>query len=87
MMDLTGAPCKEIDFNKDDIKGQIADGSLWNRLKHYDEENYVMAVSSIGNVTSYIEKCTSMSLIYICNERALAVADMFIIAYYYAHAL
>jgi calpain-15 len=48
MIDLTGAPYKDIRFHDRDISEKIANGSLWRYLCDCDQNNFIMSCSSGG---------------------------------------
>lgn len=48
MMDLTGAPYKDIKFADNRTKAKREDGSLWADLLSYDLKQYIMSCSTSG---------------------------------------
>lgn len=46
MMDMTGAPCKTVDFDEAAVQARILSGEAWKDLLFYDKENYIMSASS-----------------------------------------
>jgi calpain-15 len=48
MMDLTGCPTSYFDFEDEQVRAMIASGQLWQMMKTFDEEGFVMSVSSPG---------------------------------------
>eukprot|EP00607_Mallomonas_marina_P005329 CAMPEP_0182437996 /NCGR_PEP_ID=MMETSP1167-20130531/85437_1 /TAXON_ID=2988 /ORGANISM="Mallomonas Sp, Strain CCMP3275" /LENGTH=588 /DNA_ID=CAMNT_0024631137 /DNA_START=55 /DNA_END=1821 /DNA_ORIENTATION=- len=49
MIDLTGDPFENYDFSDESVKSMISDGSLFNKLKEYDEQGDLMTVSTPGD--------------------------------------
>jgi calpain-15 len=41
-MDLTGCPTISYNFKDDKVKQMISQGKLWEMLKYYDEEGYII---------------------------------------------
>ncbi len=48
MMDLTGAPYKDIRFNSKEVAEKIADGSLWRYIVECDEREFILSCSTGG---------------------------------------
>lgn len=48
MMDLTGCPTTSFDFKDPKVKELARNGKLWNMLKTFDKEGYIMAGGTPG---------------------------------------
>jgi hypothetical protein len=46
MIDLTGAPYDNYRFEDPDCAKMIEDGTLWNLIKRYDDNGYIMSAST-----------------------------------------
>ena len=57
MMDLTGAPYKNFQFNDSNVQSKIQDGSLWDELCEFDKRDYIMACCTPGE-DEYTKKGT-----------------------------
>jgi calpain-15 len=53
MMDLTGAPFKDIRFSNKEVAEQIANGQLWEYLCECDRQNFILSCSTRG-----VDKCS-----------------------------
>ena len=51
MIDLTGAPYCTIRFEEESTSKMIADGSLWNLVRSYDDMGYIQSASTPGEDT------------------------------------
>ena len=47
-MDITGCPTSNFDFKDESNKTLIDDGTLFNNILHYDEQNFCISVSTPG---------------------------------------
>ena len=48
VQDLTGAPAFSYRLDDDGVQKEIADGSFWKKLMHWDEAGYMMSCSTPG---------------------------------------
>lgn len=48
MMDLTGCPTMSLSFKETNVKDLIKSGKLWNLVKHFDDEGYIMTGGTPG---------------------------------------
>mmetsp|Transcript_33587 Transcript_33587/g.38165 ORF Transcript_33587/g.38165 Transcript_33587/m.38165 type:complete len:826 (+) Transcript_33587:44-2521(+) len=48
LMDLTGCPCKQFNLDEDRARAKIKSGEFWESLKKWDEEGFLMSVSTPG---------------------------------------
>lgn len=48
MMDLTGCPTTYFDFEDEQVRAMISSGQFWMMIKEFDEEGFLMSVSSPG---------------------------------------
>lgn len=48
LIDLTGSPTTCLSFKDEKVQSMIHSGKLWELIKHYDEEGYVMAGGTPG---------------------------------------
>jgi len=48
LVDLTGMPWYEFRFSDQVVKSTIADGSLFQRLKRFDQQGYIMTITTPG---------------------------------------
>jgi calpain-15 len=48
MMDMTGAPTESYRFDDIDVKAQIDSGDMWKKLVKFDQNNYLMTLSTPG---------------------------------------
>lgn len=48
MIDLTGAPYRIIRFQDEEVEEQIASGKLFDMLRDYDMQNFIMSASTPG---------------------------------------
>jgi calpain-15 len=61
MIDLTGAPYREIRFADRVVKEHIANGQLWHYLLHCDAEGFLMSLNSSGVDTQSTSKTRGAS--------------------------
>lgn len=54
MIDLTGAPYRDIRFSEPANQEKIREGTLWEDLLHYDLQGYIMSCST-GGVDTFTE--------------------------------
>lgn len=47
-MDLTGCPTMSLNLSESKVKDLINTGKLWNLIKHFDEEGYLMTGGTPG---------------------------------------
>lgn len=48
MMDLTGCPTTSFNFKEENVQAMIKSGKLWNLMKVYDKEGYIMGAGTPG---------------------------------------
>eukprot|EP00357_Protocruzia_adherens_P011223 CAMPEP_0115030694 /NCGR_PEP_ID=MMETSP0216-20121206/37993_1 /TAXON_ID=223996 /ORGANISM="Protocruzia adherens, Strain Boccale" /LENGTH=823 /DNA_ID=CAMNT_0002408007 /DNA_START=44 /DNA_END=2515 /DNA_ORIENTATION=+ len=48
MIDLTGCPCASYVFSDDNVQELIQNGSLWELLKQWDEDGFLISASTHG---------------------------------------
>ena len=48
MMDLTGSPTMSLSLKDEVVINMINSGKLWELIKHFDEEGYLLAVGTPG---------------------------------------
>ena len=48
LIDLTGCPSQSFYFEDDDVQAMVKNGSLWEYIRHADEEGYLMCASTPG---------------------------------------
>ena len=48
MMDLTGCPTASFNFSNENVQELVRSGRLWNMIKHYDSEGYLMSGGTPG---------------------------------------
>ena len=48
LLDLTGCPTLSLVFDDDDVKPRVDNNSLWEELKTFEDEGYLLSVSTPG---------------------------------------
>ena len=48
LLDLTGCPTLSLTFDDDDVKNRIESASFWEEVKTYEDEGYLLSVSTPG---------------------------------------
>lgn len=48
LMDLTGCPTMSLNLSESKVKDLINTGKIWNLIKHFDEEGYLMTGGTPG---------------------------------------
>ena len=48
LLDLTGCPTSALVFDDDDVKPRVDNNSLWEELRSFEEEGYLLSVSTPG---------------------------------------
>jgi hypothetical protein len=51
MMDMTGAPCRSLQFSSPDVATSIRNGSLFTHLLEMDRNGYLLSASTPGEDT------------------------------------
>lgn len=47
-MDLTGCPTVSLSFKESSVRSMIDSGKLWELIKHFDEEGYLLSGGTPG---------------------------------------